>query len=148
MDPTLIPTGELASVEGTPFDFRKPTAIGDRVNADHPQIKYGKGYDHNFVLVPQKVAAGELPLIATVQSTQTGIKMEVLTSEPGIQFYSGNFLTGAQVGKGGQAYVFRSSLCLETQHFPDSPNQPQFPTTTLNPGQTYATRTVYRFPAQ
>lgn len=148
VDPTLIPTGELASVEGTPFDFRKPTAIGERVNADHPQIKYGKGYDHNFVLVPQKVAAGELPLIATVQGTQTGIKMEVLTSEPGIQFYSGNFLTGAQVGKGGQAYVFRSSLCLETQHFPDSPNQPQFPTTTLNPGQTYTTRTVYRFPAQ
>ncbi|AEE48129.1 aldose epimerase family protein [Haliscomenobacter hydrossis] len=148
VDSTLIPTGELASVEGTPFDFRKPTAIGDRVNADHPQIKYGKGYDHNFVLIPQKVAAGELPLIATVQSAQTGIKMEVLTSEPGIQFYSGNFLTGSQVGKGGQAYVFRSSLCLETQHFPDSPNQPKFPTTTLNPGQTYATSTVYRFPAQ
>lgn len=148
VDSTLIPTGELASVEGTPFDFRKPTAIGDRVDADHIQIKYGKGYDHNFVVVPEKVTAGELPLIAAVQSPNSGIKMEVLTAEPGIQFYSGNFLTGAQVGKSGQAYVFRSSLCLETQHFPDSPNQPKFPTTTLNPGQTYSTRTVYRFPAQ
>lgn len=148
VDSTLIPTGELASVEGTPFDFRKPTAIGDRVNADHIQIKYGKGYDHNFVLVPEKVAAGELPLIATVLSPNTGIKMEVLTAEPGIQFYSGNFLTGSQVGKSGQAYVFRSALCLETQHFPDSPNQPKFPTTTLNPGQTYSTKTMYRFPAQ
>lgn len=148
VDSTLIPTGELASVEGTPFDFRKPTAIGDRVNADHIQIKYGKGYDHNFVLVPEKVAAGELPLIATVLSPNTGIKMEVLTAEPGIQFYSGNFLTGSQVGKSGQAYVFRSALCLETQHFPDSPNQPKFPTTTLNPGQTYSTKTRYRFPAQ
>lgn len=148
VDSTLIPTGELASVEGTPFDFRKPTAIGDRVDADHEQIKYGKGYDHNFVVIPKKVAAGDLPMIATVLSTNTGIKMEVLTAEPGIQFYSGNFLTGAQVGKSGQAYVFRSSLCLETQHFPDSPNQPKFPTTTLNPGQTYSTRTVYRFPAQ
>lgn len=148
VDSTLIPTGELASVEGTPFDFRKPTAIGDRVNADHIQIKYGKGYDHNFVLVPEKVAAGELPLIATVLSPNTGIKMEVLTAEPGIQFYSGNFLTGSQVGKSGQAYVFRSALCLETQHFPDSPNQPKFPTTTLNPGQTYSTKTKYRFPAQ
>ncbi len=148
VDSTLIPTGELASVEGTPFDFRKPTAIGDRVAADHDQIKYGKGYDHNFVVVPEKVNAGELPLIATVLGPNTGIKMEVLTAEPGIQFYSGNFLTGAQVGKSGQAYVFRSSLCLETQHFPDSPNQPKFPTTTLNPGQTYSTRTIYRFPAQ
>ncbi|WP_421798712.1 aldose epimerase family protein [Haliscomenobacter sp.] len=148
VDSTLIPTGELASVEGTPFDFRKPTAIGDRVNADHIQIKYGKGYDHNFVLVPEKVAAGELPLIATVLSPSTGIKMEVLTAEPGIQFYSGNFLTGSQVGKSGQAYVFRSALCLETQHFPDSPNQPKFPSTTLNPGQTYSTKTRYRFPAQ
>jgi len=147
VDSTLIPTGELASVEGTPFDFRKPTAIGERVDADHPQIKYGKGYDHNFVLVPQKVAAGELPLITTVQSPNTGIKMEVLTQEPGIQFYGGNFLTGAQVGKGGKPYVFRSFFCLETQHFPDSPNQPKFPTTTLNPGQTYSTKTVYRFPA-
>lgn len=147
VDSTLIPTGELASVEGTPFDFRKPTAIGERVDADHIQIKYGKGYDHNFVLVPQKVAAGQLPLIAMVLSPHTGIKMEVLTQEPGIQFYGGNFLTGAQVGKSGQAYVFRSALCLETQHFPDSPNQPKFPTTTLNPGQTYSTRTVYRFPA-
>lgn len=148
VDSTLIPTGELASVEGTPFDFRKPTAIGDRVDADHEQIKYGKGYDHNFVVAPGKVAAGELPLIATVQSPNSGIKMEVLTAEPGIQFYGGNFLTGSQVGKSGQAYVFRSALCLETQHFPDSPNQPKFPTTTLNPGQTYSTRTVYRFPAQ
>lgn len=148
VDSTLIPTGELASVEGTPFDFRKPTAIGDRVNADHIQIKYGKGYDHNFVVVPEKVAAGELPLIATVVSPNTGIKMEVLTAEPGIQFYSGNFLTGSQVGKSGQAYVFRSALCLETQHFPDSPNQPKFPSTTLNPGQTYSTKTRYRFPAQ
>lgn len=147
VDSTLIPTGELASVEGTPFDFRTPTAIGARINADHIQIKYGKGYDHNFVLVPEKVAGGQLPLIAMVQSPLTGIKMEVLTDQPGIQFYSGNFLTGAQTGKGGKPYVYRSFLCLETQHYPDSPNQPKFPTTTLNPGQTYSTRTQYRFPA-
>jgi aldose 1-epimerase len=148
VDSTLIPTGELASVEGTPFDFRKPTAIGAGVNGDHVQLKYGKGYDHNFVVVPQKVAAGDLPLIASVQGFQTGIKMEVLTEEPGIQFYGGNFIKGLDRGKGGQKYLYRSSLCLETQHFPDSPNHPQFPSTVLLPGKTYATRTVYRFSAQ
>lgn len=146
VDSTLIPTGELASVEGTPFDFRKATAVGERIDAEHPQIKNGGGYDHNFVLISPKTADGELPLIATLQSPLTGIKMEVLTSEPGVQFYSGNFLAGKQIGKSGKPYTYRSFLCLETQHFPDSPNQPKFASTVLNPGQTYRTRTVYRFP--
>lgn len=143
VDTTLIPTGELAPVEGTPFDFRKPTPIGQRADADHPQIKAGGGYDHNFVLNGGQT---ETPRrIATVESPQSGIVMNVLTTEPGVQFYGGNFLTGQEVGKSGKPYGKRHGFCLETQHFPDSPNQPDFPSTVLKPGQTYRTTTVYEF---
>ena len=142
VDETLIPNGELMSVEGTPFDFNKPTRIGERIEADHQQLKFGKGYDHNWVLHKSK----GLQTIATVYSPKTGIQMDVITEEPGLQFYSGNFLTGAEKnGKGGKAYPFRSAFCLETQHFPDSPNHANFPTTVLKPGATYRTTTVYKF---
>ncbi|WP_234735661.1 aldose epimerase family protein [Tellurirhabdus bombi] len=143
VDETLIPTGELAPVENTPFDFRKPTAIGTRADADHPQIKAGGGYDHNFVLNGGQTTAPRK--IATVESPKTGIVMEVLTTEPGVQFYGGNFLNGKNKGKIGQAYEKRNAFCLETQHFPDSPNQASFPSTVLKPGQTYKTTTIYQF---
>lgn len=139
---TLIPTGELAAVEGTPFDFRKPTAIGDRINDAHPQIKNGLGYDHNWVL---NGTAGDLRLAARVVEPTSGRTLEVATTEPGIQFYSGNFLDGSITGKGGAKYAHRTGFCLETQHFPDSPNQPAFPSTILRPGQEYRTRTVFTF---
>lgn len=142
VDEGLIPTGELMDVSNTPFDFRKATLIGSRIDEDHEQLKRGKGYDHNFVL---NKAAG-LELVANLYSPKTGILMEVLTEEPGLQFYSGNFLTGeTKDGKGGKAYQFRSALCLETQHFPDSPNQKSFPSTILKPGETYKTKTIYKF---
>ena len=142
VDKTLIPTGELRPVEGTPFDFRKPTAIGARVNADDEQIKFGLGYDHNFVLNRQGTG---LQLAATLFEPTTGRLMEVLTEEPGIQFYCGNFLDGSLTGKGGVNYDHRTGLCLETQHYPDSPNQKDFPSTLLKPGEKYHTSTVYRF---
>jgi aldose 1-epimerase len=145
VDKTLIPTGELASVEGTPFDFRQPTAIGARIDGDHEQLKFGGGYDHNFVI--NRSAEG-LGLAATVVETTTGRRMEVLTTEPGVQFYSGNFLNGTVTGKGGAVYQQRAGFCLETQHYPDSPNKEQFPSTVLEPGQTYRTTTVYRFSTQ
>lgn len=142
VDEGLIPTGALMDVTNTPFDFRKATLIGARIGEDHEQLKRGKGYDHNFVL--NKTAG--LQLIANLYSPKTGILLEVLTEEPGLQFYSGNFLTGeTKDGKGGKAYQFRSALCLETQHFPDSPNQKSFPSTILKPGETYKTKTVYKF---
>ena len=138
----LIPTGELAPVEGTPFDFRKPTAIGARINAPHPQIKNGQGYDHNWVL--NREGPG-LELAARVLEPSSGRTMEVATTEPGMQFYAGNFLDGTIVGKGGSKYGRRSGFCLETQHYPDSPNQPDFPSTLLRPGSTYSSRTVFKF---
>ncbi|ADY53964.1 aldose 1-epimerase [Pseudopedobacter saltans DSM 12145] len=142
VDNTLIPTGELMPVEGTPFDFNKPTRIGDRIETDNEQLKFGKGYDHNWVLHKSK----GLQTIANVYSAKTGIQMDVITEEPGLQFYSGNFMTGAEHnGKGGKAYPFRSAFCLETQHFPDSPNHANFPSTVLKPGSTYKTTTVYKF---
>ncbi len=142
VDETLIPTGALASVEGTPFDFRSPTPIGQRIEADDEQIRMGGGYDHNFVL--SKDGEG-LQLAASVYEPESGRYMEVLTTEPGVQFYSGNFLNGSVVGKSNVPYDFRYGFCLETQHFPDSPNQPQFPSTILEPGETYRSTTVYRF---
>ncbi len=142
VDGTLIPTGELAPVADTPFDFRKPTAIGARINAPHPQIKNGQGYDHNFVLNRD---SGRLMLVARVSEPTSGRWMEVATTEPGMQFYAGNFLDGKLIGKGGRSYGRRSGFCLETQHFPDTPNQPAFPTTLLKPGQEYRTRTVFTF---
>jgi len=141
VDETLIPTGEIASVENTPFDFRQPTAIGARIDTADAQLVLGKGYDHNFVL---KKDPG-LQLVATVESPKTGIVMDILTEEPGLQFYSGNFMDNVQNAKGGKTYGYRSAFCLETQHFPDSPNQPGFPSTVLEPNAAYHTRTVYRF---
>ncbi|MBN2560803.1 MAG: galactose mutarotase [Phycisphaerae bacterium] len=145
VDKGLIPTGELMAVGETPFDFRQPTAIGKRVNADHEQLKYGLGYDHNFVLSHWD---GKLRLAATVYEPRSGRFMEVLTTEPGVQFYCGNFLDGSNVGKGGYAYQHRTGFCLETQHFPDSPNKPAFPSTILRPGEEYRHTTVYRFSAK
>jgi len=143
VDKGLIPTGELKPVDGTPFDFRKPTAIGARINADDQQIKFGGGYDHNWVL---NHAATTTPLpAARVTDPKTGRVMEVLTTQPGLQFYTGNFLDGKIQGKGGKTYVHRGAFCMETQHFPDSPNKPSFPTTVLKPGQKYQTSTIYRF---
>ena len=144
VDAGLIPTGELKAVDGTPFDFRKATAIGARINAADEQIKVGGGYDHNFVLNGK---AGTMRLVARVSEPTSGRWMEVHTTEPGVQFYTGNFLDGTIKGKGGQTYVRRSGFCLETQHFPDSPNKPAFPTTLLKPGATYQTATVYKFGA-
>ena len=142
VDAGLIPTGELRSVEGTPFDFRKPTPIGARINDKDEQLAFGKGYDHNFVL--NRTGDG-LSLAARVQDPPSGRVMEVLTTEPGIQFYTGNFLDGSVRGKGGQAHGQRAAFCLETQHFPDSPNQPSFPSTVLSKGGLYKTSTVFRF---
>jgi aldose 1-epimerase len=143
VDAGLIPTGELKPVEGTPFDFRKATAIGARINDNDEQLTRGKGYDHNFVLNRK---GGSLELAVRVRDPKTGRVMEVLTDQPGVQFYTGNFLDGSLKGKGGKTYPKRCAFCLETQHFPDSPNHPDFPTTELKPGQEYKTSTVYRFP--
>jgi aldose 1-epimerase len=145
VDAGLIPTGELRSVARTPFDFRKPTAIGARIEQDDEQLKLGKGYDHNFVLNGK---GDGLELAARVVEPTTGRVLEVLTDEPGVQFYTGNFLDGSVRGKGGKAYARRSAFCLETQHFPDSPNHPTFPSTELKPGEKYHTTTIYRFSAQ
>jgi aldose 1-epimerase len=142
VDGTLIPTGELAPVAGTPFDFRKPTAIGARINGSHPQLKAGGGYDHNWVLNRQ---GSGLQLAARVVEPKTGRTLDIATTEPGIQFYSGNFLDGKLTGKAGAVYRHRTGFCLETQHFPDSPNQPTFPSTILKPGEEYRTRTVFTF---
>ena len=141
-DDTSIPTGELASVDGTPFDLREPKTIGSRISEPHQQLEFGRGFDHNFVL---NKAGNELTLAATVHDPGTGRVMEVLTTEPGIQFYSGNFLDGSLAGKGGLKYKYRSALCLEAQHFPDSPNRPEFPSTILRPGEKFSQTTIYKF---
>lgn len=142
IDTTLIPTGELAPVEGTPFDFRTPTPIGARIDGDHAQLRNGRGYDHNFVLDRR---SGGLELAARVVDPGSGRTLEITTTEPGLQFYSGNFLDGTITGKDGRVYAHRSGFCLETQHFPDSPNQSAFPSTILRPGQEYRSRTVFKF---
>ena len=142
VDETLIPTGELKPVAGTPFDFRKPMPIGSRINADDAQIKFGKGYDHNFVLNGE---AGKLRQSVRVTEKTSGRVMEVYTTEPGVQFYTGNFLDGSIKGKGGKVYAFRNGFCLETQHFPNSPNTPSFPTTVIKAGEHYTSQTEYRF---
>ena len=139
VDSTLIPTGELRAVDGTPFDFRQATAIGARIEADNRQLSIGSGYDHNFVLDEGAEVA------VRVFDPLSGRIMEIATTEPGIQFYTGNFLDGTITGKGGQVYGRFGAFCLETQHYPDSPNQPSFPSTVLRPGETYATRTVFAF---
>ncbi|MFO7587299.1 MAG: aldose epimerase family protein [Gemmatimonadota bacterium] len=144
VDAGLIPTGELRSLEGTPFDFRDPTPIGLRIGADDEQLRRGGGYDHNFVL-DDWTGDRTLRLAARLRDPGSGRTMEVLTTETGIQLYSGNFLDGSDIGKGGAVYGHRSGLCLETQHFPDSPNRSAFPSTVLRPGETYRSTTVYRF---
>ncbi len=144
VDAGLIPTGELAPVAGTPFDFTKSTAIGARIGQDDPQLKFGLGYDHNWVL--NKTGA-DLTKAAEVHEAKTGRIMEVWTTEPALQFYTGNFLNGSLKGK-GKTYAHRGAFCMETQHYPDSPNKPAFPTTELKPGETYHSTTVYKFSAK
>ena len=144
VDEGLIPRGEIASVEGTPFDFRKPTAIGERVEENHEQLLFGMGYDHNWVL-EEKEESKDIRLAARISEPKSGREMEVYTNEPGIQFYGGNFLNGKDIGKGNIAYNNRTAFCLETQHFPDSPNKENFPTTLLNPGEEYYSVCIYHF---
>jgi len=144
VDATLIPTGELPTVAGTPFDFRKPTAIGARIGETNAQLKNGNGYDHNWVL---NRTGGGLQHAVRVLEPKSGRVLDIATTEPGVQFYTGNFLDGSIKGKGGRAYKQRTGFCLETQHFPDSPNHPNFPTTILRPGQTYSSKTVFTFRA-
>ncbi|MES2257485.1 MAG: aldose epimerase family protein [Pseudomonadota bacterium] len=142
IDAESIPLGELAPVDDTPFDFRTPHVIGERIGADHAQLKNGLGYDHNWVL--DKPAPGLLALAATLSEPRFGRVLELYTREPGLQFYSGNFLDGTLDGK-GRTYDYRSGICLEPQHFPDSPNNPSYPNTILRPGETYSTESLYRF---
>lgn len=146
VDTTLIPTGAIASVQGTPFDFRTPTAIGARVDQrQDAQLRYGNGYDHNFVLNRGGAAPDALVLAARVVEPSSGRTLEISTTEPALQFYSGNFLDGSITGKDGVVYKFRYGLVLETQHYPDSPNHPNFPSTILRPGKEYRSRTVFTF---
>jgi aldose 1-epimerase len=142
VDDKLIPTGELAPVEGTPFDFRKGTDVGARINADNDQLKKGGGYDHNWVL---DSGGGKMAEAAEVYESSSGRVMQVLTDQPGVQFYTGNFLDGSLTGKDGKSYQKRAALCLETQHFPDSPNHPKFPTTELKAGGHFHSVTIFRF---
>ncbi|MEN1679964.1 MAG: aldose epimerase family protein [Planctomycetota bacterium] len=145
VDAGLIPTGELAPVAGTPFDFTKAKPIGRDIGGDHVQLEYGLGYDHNWVLSRR---GDDLEVAAEVHEPTTGRKLTVLTTEPGVQFYCGNFLDGRLKGKSGKTYVYRGGFCLETQHYPNSPNQPTFPSTILRPGERYETTTVFRFSAE
>ncbi len=142
VDSGLIPTGTLQPVAGTPFDFRQPTAIGERIGQDNEQLKLGKGYDHNWAITKPR---GALAVIATVYEPETGRVLELSSTEPGVQFYSGNFLDGADTGKGGQVYAQHAGLALEPQHFPDSPNHSNFPSVVLQSGKTYHNTIVYHF---
>src|SRR6476659_8307183 len=144
-DAGSIPTGEIRNVAGTPFDFRKANTVGERINNDDEQLKFGNGYDHTWVIDGRM---GALRQAAVVYEPTTGREMEVWTTEPGVQFYTGNFLDAAIIGKSGKPYPRRSGLCLETQHYPDSPNKPNFPTTTLRKGAVYHSTTIYRFSAR
>ena len=146
VDAGLIPTGELRNVAGTPFDFRTPTVIGSRIDQNDEQLKLAKGYDHNWVLSAEP--RQEPALAARVHDPTNGRVLEVWTTEPGIQFYTGNFLDGTARGKGGQLYAQHAGLCLETQHFPDSPNHPAFPSTVLKPGQQFHSTTIWKFSAR
>ncbi|MCK2184238.1 aldose epimerase family protein [Halomonas getboli] len=145
VDETLIPTGEIRDVAGTPFDFRQPTPIGRRIGDDNRQLARGGGYDHNFVLAMDNAPLDAPRSAARVVDPDSGRVLEIATTEPGLQFYSGNFLDGSVTGKGGEPYLKRSGFALETQHFPDSPNRPDFPSTILEPDETYRSLTVYRF---
>ena len=141
-DNTAIPYGPKEKTEGTPMDFKTPHTVGERINDDFEQLIFGKGYDHTYILNKKDT---ELSYCATCLSPKTGILMDVFTTEPGVQLYTGNWMTGNLKGKNGQRYPMRSALCLETQHFPDSPNKPDYPTTTLRPGETFGSNTVYKF---
>ena len=143
VDKSLITTGELSAVENTPMDFRKPAAIGLHINDKYEQLEFGKGYDHNWALNNYK--KGEVRKVASLYDPKSGRLMEILTDQPGLQFYSGNFLNGTIKGKGGVVYQHRTGLCLEAQCYPDSPNKPQFPSATLKPGETYHQTTIYKF---
>lgn len=140
VDSTLIPTGKLDSVAGSPFDFRQSTAIGSRINADNQQLKFGKGYDHNFVFDANATSPG-----VTIRGDQSGIVMKIYTDQPAVQFYGGNFMTGSNPLKSGKKDNYREAFCLETQHYPDSPNEPSFPSTEIKPGQTWKSVTIYSF---
>lgn len=143
VDHTLIPTGQLQNVLNTPFDFNSSKTIGKSINEDNEQLKFGKGYDHNFILNGKEKDG--IRHAATVKGDKSGIKMEIYTQEPGMQFYTGNFMKGENTFKGGSSDDFRTSFAMETQHFPDSPNQPSFPSTLLNPGEKYHTISIYKF---
>ena len=146
VDSSLIPTGELQPVAGTPFDFTTPRAIGSRIDETDEQLRFGDGYDHNFVLARQGPDGPQSPVpVARVRDPSSGRVLEVETTEPGLHFFSGNSLSPAIVGKCGEPYRRHGGFCLETQHFPDSPNQPRFPSTLLRPGEEYSSRTTYRF---
>jgi len=144
VDSTLIPTGQIAPVAKTPFDFTKPATIGSRINDKDEQLKNGKGYDHNFVLDKHDITTP----IATVIGDKSGIELQIFTEEPGLQFYSGNFMNGGNAIRGGKTDDYRTAFAMETQHYPDSPNHPQFPSTVLKPGETYKTVTIYKFSVQ
>lgn len=142
VDEFMIPTGEIVDIRGTALDFTSPHAIGDRIDADHPQLKFGSGYDFNYVINKEP---GELAFAASAYEPESGRYMEVFTTEPGIQLYTGNHLRGNEIGNSGKPYGPRTGFCLETQHFPDSPNQPDFPSTLLEPGEVYRSTTVFKF---
>jgi aldose 1-epimerase len=148
VDATAIPLGELVAVAATPFDFRQPKAIGADIHSDHPQVAFGLGFDHNWVIRREDPADTSLVKAAELTDPGSGRSMQVWTTEPGIQFYSGNFLNGANYGPSRRAYRQSCGLALETQHFPDSPNQPGFPSTVLRPGEVFQSTTVYRFGIQ
>ena len=143
IDEVSIPTGEILKVEGTPMDFRTPHEVGERIDEDFEALNFGKGYDHTYIL--NKKEENELSLCARCTSPKTGIVMECYTTQPGVQLYTGNWMTGNFVGKNGQRYPARAALCLETQHYPDSPNKPEYPSTVLRPGETFQSKTIYKF---
>ena len=142
-DETAIPYGPKEKVEGTPMDFRTPHEVGERIDEDFEALNFGKGYDHTYIL--NKKEENELSLCARCTSPKTGIVMECYTTQPGVQLYTGNWMTGNFVGKNGQRYPARAALCLETQHYPDSPNKPEYPSTVLRPGETFQSKTIYKF---
>ena len=146
VDSTLIPLGEKRLVDDSPFDFRKPKKIGSEINSSDDQIVYGGGYDHNFIL--NKKAQGTLSHAATVFESNRGVKMDIFTTEPGIQFYGGNFMDGSDIGKYGKKFLYRESFALETQHYPDSPNNQDFPNVYLSPSETYKSTSIYRFTSE
>jgi aldose 1-epimerase len=141
-DGAMIPTGEIVDIRGTDLDFTTPNVIGERIDNDHPMLKYGVGYDFNYVINKED---GELAFAASAYEPESGRYMEVFTTEPGVQFYTGNHLKGTEIGKSGKAYTKRTGFCLETQHYPDSPNKPNFPSTLLKPGETLKSTTIYKF---